>query len=171
MVLVDDEDYPVISRYSWRKVSQKHYAGTTIKTTNGVEHTVYMQQMILATSTGVDHENHNVLDNQKQNLRPATYQENGWNKGKPQATRYGTPASQYKGVVRCIARDGRVYWRVIFKITKKGVVPAKHVRLGPFDTEIEAAKAYNAEVVKVRGRFAWLNPIPTENENAEISAA
>lgn len=27
VILIDDEDFPVISRFSWRKISQKGYAG------------------------------------------------------------------------------------------------------------------------------------------------
>lgn len=54
------------------------------------------------------------------------------------------------------------YRRVNIKTSKKGEKPATHVRLGPFDSEIEAAKAYNREIVKLRGKFAWVNPLPEE---------
>lgn len=171
VALVDDEDYPVVSRYSWRKVSQKGYAGTTIKSSNGVEHTVYMQHLILATSTQVDHDNQNHIDNQKENLRKATYQQNGWNKGKPRTSRFGKPASQYKGVQRNVRADGTVYWRVIIKITAKGVIPAKYIRRGPFASEVEAARVYNQEIVNVRGEWAWLNPLPEDETDNCIAKA
>jgi hypothetical protein len=32
--------------------------------------------------------------------------------------------------------------------------------MGPYDSEIEAAKAYNAKVIELRGEYAWVNPIP-----------
>lgn len=169
-VLVDDEDYAVISRYSWRKVGQKGYAGTSIIFDDGKQHTMYLHHLILGTTVQVDHENTNHYDNRKENLRPATDQQNGWNKGKPRAGRYGAPASQYKGVLRCIAKDGMVYYRIQFRLTKKGERPIKHFRDGPFATEVEAARAYNREIVKYRGKWAWLNPIPDEG-NHEKSAA
>jgi len=162
VALVDDEDYPLLSRYSWQRAGAAGYAVTTIQTITGKRHTIYMHKFIMGGFWICDHINLNPLDNRKENLRRATMQQNGWNKGKPKASRYGAPASQYKGVVRCVAKDGRIYWRVLIKLTKKGEVPARFARLGPFATEIEAARAYNVEVVKHRGEWAWLNPIPSE---------
>ena len=56
--------------------------------------------------------------------------------------------------------SGQAYFRVIIKLTKKGETPARFVRKGPYGTELEAAKAYNEEIVKHRGPFAWVNPLP-----------
>ena len=165
IVLVDDEDYPLLSRHHWNILfvgsQNRPYAFTRLyneEKKNGK--TLLMHSLIMGNTRQHDHKNGNSLDNRKENLRPATNQENGWNKGKPKRSRYGEPASQYKGVVRCVATDGRVYWRVIIKLSKKGEVPARHARLGPFDSELEAARAYNEEIVKHRGPFAWVNPLP-----------
>lgn len=170
VVLIDDEDYPVISRHSWAitysegnaSSHKRSYALTTLNTYEGAKKTVMMHNLIMGFGKQIDHVNGNTFDNRKCNLRRATHQENGWNKGKPKGGRFGKPASQYKGVSRCISRDGTVYWRVIIKLTAKGVVPAKFVRLGPFNSEIAAARAYNEEIVKHRGEFAWVNPISTQ---------
>jgi hypothetical protein len=158
-VLVDNEDYPVVARYSWRKISLKHYAGTTVKFPDGTERTLYMHSLILATSTHVDHDDMNVWNNQKGNLRKATYQQNSWNKGK-QRSRHGEPASKYKGVIKCKKASGETYWGVVIKTTAKGVTPAKYIRRGPFKYEDDAAREYNKEIVKLRGEWAWVNPLP-----------
>lgn len=167
VALVDDEDYPLLSRFIW-------YMGSELRAATGgypccfiygkknTRQQIFMHQLVFGGVTNPDHIDRNKMNNQKSNLRNSTHQQNGWNKGKPKGGRYGAPQSQYKGVARCVAADGRVYWRVIIKLTAKGIVPAKHARLGPFATEIEAAKAYNEEIVKHRGEWAWLNPIPGE---------
>lgn len=161
-VLVDDEDYPVVSRYSWRRISQKGYAGTTIQFEDGTYRTLYLHQLILATNRQMDHKNQNHNDYQKENLRVATNQQNGWNKGKPK--RKSGCSSQFKGVQFAPLR-GKPRWVVLIPIGKKGD-PDKYVeRVGYFWDEIEAARAYNRRVVELRGEFAWVNPIPGENEN------
>jgi hypothetical protein len=165
--LVDDEDFPVVSRHKWYILWSKNlpYAFTKLYNESGKGKTFLMHHLILGSSSQVDHENHNTLDNQKGNMRPATHQENGWNKGKPKR-RDGKAGSQFKGVVRCRRVDGTVYWRVIVKLTMKGEKPERFVRLGPFSDEIEAARAYNEEIVKHRGKFAWVNPLPDVNQAA-----
>ena len=159
--LCDDEDYPLLSRHCWyiRSDQGSSYPAATILTVGKHRKILAMHNMILGCGN-IDHVSQNKLDNRKENLREATYQQNGWNKGKNKTTRGKPPSSQYKGVVRCVGAKGNVYWRVIFKLSKKGEKPERIARLGPFATEIEAAKAYNNEVVIHRGEWAWLNPIP-----------
>lgn len=159
-IMVDDEDYPFLSRFTWQQCGGG-YAGVKWPTpTKGSFILLYIHKLIMATHGLVDHINGNKLDCRKENLRVATYRENGWNTRKRMVTCTGKPPSSlYKGVSRCIAADGRVYWRVIIKLSKKGEVPPQFARLGPFDTEIEAALAYNEEIVKHRGEWAVLNDI------------
>lgn len=161
VTLVDDEDFELLSRFKWsyNGVEGNKYvrAGGDRKSGNQVG---YYMHCLVCGGKSPDHINFNTLDNRKQNLRIATYQENGWNKGKPKGGRHGKPSSQYKGVCLCTRSNGEVYWRVIVKLTKKVEVPARFLRLGPFESEAEAAKAYNDEIVKHRGKWAWLNPIP-----------
>jgi hypothetical protein len=162
--LVDDEDYPLLSRFKWQRAGKPGYAVTTIEFTDGSNRTVYLHRLVVGGFCRIDHINLNVLDCRQKNLRRATMQQNGWNKGKNKSVRGKPASSQYKGVVRCIGARGNVYWRVIFKLSKKGEKPEKIVRLGPFSTEIKAAKAYNIEVAKHRGEWAWLNPIPNNKK-------
>lgn len=168
IVQVDEDDYPVLARHHWYILfvgsQDRPYAFTRFYTEHDAKNgkTFLMHHLIMGTSSSIDHINNDSLDNRKENLRIATYQENGWNKGKPKRSRWGETASQFKGVQKFVRTDGKICWRVVIKTTKKGEAPAKYVRLGPFEHEVEAAKAYNVEIVKLRGKYAWLNPIPGE---------
>jgi hypothetical protein len=165
-VLVDDDSYSLLARHTWYIMfsgpKKKPYAFAELyskpKGGKRVKRMFYMHQMVTGSFSQVDHDNHDTLDNQFENLRPATYQENGWNSIKRQVTCTGKPpSSQYKGVTKLTRRDGTTYWRVIVKISKKYETPTRFVRLGPFDTEDDAARGYDEEIVKHRGKWALLN--------------
>src|SRR3954471_13539457 len=84
VVLVDDEDYAIVSKYSWRRANHKGYAMTTFKFTDETEHTVYLHKLVMGQGCfGVcDHIDGDVLDCRKKNLRLATYQQNNIAKAK-----------------------------------------------------------------------------------------
>jgi hypothetical protein len=92
----------------------------------------------------VDHQNHNGLDNRRKNLRIATWEENCWNKRKPNTN----SSSIYKGVMWDKRRGN---WQVM--IGYKG----KKIFIGYFDDEQEAARAYDAKAKELYGEFAALN--------------
>lgn len=72
--LVDDEDYDRVAGFANWKL---HSAGYAKCVKDGK--TIYMHRHILGLddpSVQVDHLDHNVLNNQKHNLRPGTQQEN-----------------------------------------------------------------------------------------------
>jgi hypothetical protein len=165
IALVDDEDYPLLSRFTWSVVGTYPCFWHHIqRRANGSTH-IQMHKLIMGGINLVDHKDGNHFNNQKDNLRPVTVQQNGWNSIKRNRTAGARPpSSQYKGVVKCIGVKERVYWRVLIRLTAKGVKPEKYVRLGPFDKEIDAAKAYNEEIVKHRGEYARLNQIPNPIE-------
>jgi len=163
IIMVDDEDFPILSRFPWYRGGVANHPMTFLYGKQGKGRPVYMHQIIMGGNVNTDHADLNVLNNQKSNLRAATVSQNGWNRGKNRLTCGGrTPTSNYKGVCQFKRRDGSVYYRVIIKTTEKHIKPEQFIRLGPFDTDIEAAKAYNVEIVKLRGKFAWVNPIPGE---------
>lgn len=117
----------------------------------------YLHRMILQcpqTHRG-DHRDGDGLNNQRPNLRIATYDQNN-------ANRQGWALSGFKGVYR----EGS---RCRARMTIDGV--AHH--LGTFDSEIEAAKAYDDAQYGRFGEFAWLNfperyPLPNHDKPALV---
>jgi hypothetical protein len=171
-VLIDAEDYPLLSRHGWyiNWSVNKPYCITKLKTDqSNIWRCIFIHHLILGTAVEIDHKDGNTLNNQKHNLRPATRQENGWNSKKRLRGPGGRPpTSLYKGVSKTKNAKGEVQWRVLIKLSKKGEVPNRHYRSPPFKTELEAALFYNEKVVELRGKFAYLNVIdPTESKDGE----
>lgn len=164
VILVDDEDYPVLSRFPWYRGGKSGHPMTFFYGRNDSSQTVYMHQILSGGAVQTDHHDQNVLNMQKDNLRPATWQENGWNKGKPVRCRHGKATSQYKGVSYRPLR-GKARWLAMIK----HVEPGKHkstgkmIYIGYFDSEREAAIAYDKKVLELRGKWAWTN-ILNKNE-------
>ena len=144
--IVDEEDYENLSRYQWYVLGHKNkeYAARYV----GNNKHLRMHRILLNAPDGieVDHINGNRLDNRKCNLRLATRAENGRNRGKFKCKTH----SKYKGVTYH-TRDKR--WQGTIIINRR------HIHLGYFDTEQEAALAYNDAALKFHGKFAKLNEV------------
>ena len=136
---VDAADYEWLSRFRWHATCTRgrYYAATVV---NGKS--ISMHRMIMSPPPGMvtDHIDSNGLNNCRANLRNCTPQQNRQN------TRPRRKSSQYIGVYR----RGKK-WGV--KIKHKGIA----YFLGPFDTEIEAAKARDKKAIELFKGFAWLN--------------
>jgi len=139
--MVDLEDFELFSMLKWRarktnvKAQNTYYAETNIK---GM--TVSMHKLVANTSYGfdTDHINGNGLDNRRCNLRVVTRSKNlqGFRrkaKGK---------SSKFRGVCLCSE-------------TKRWIASIKNPKdkwtrkIGRYDTELEAAKAYDKKAIEL----------------------
>ena len=139
VIQYDDEDHALLSRYRWR-VRPTHTPGLfyaiTHTTTDGRRTTVHMHTLL--SGRGCDHINHDGLDNRRSNLRSATLSQQGGNR------QPGTHSSKFKGV-HWYKKSGR--WRA--------KIQSRH--LGTFDSELDAARAYDAAALHLWGAYALLN--------------
>lgn len=163
VAIVDREDYKRLAKFRWF-LSGSGYAIRFIRE-NGRNRIVAMHREIMgliepgtsgrpAGGVTVDHISHKKLDNRKCNLRLCTRSQQGANSRKYQR-RYGS-TSQYKGVFL----DGRWQrWRAMIRYNNKSY------HIGNFDTEVEAARAYDRSAREHFGEFAYLN-FPDEESAA-----
>src|ERR1035438_9760997 len=91
-----------------------------------------------------DHRDRNGLNNRRSNLRIANDKDQSGNKDK--FSRGGKSASKYKGVN---LHSGK--WRAVITPNKK------HIYLGSFASEVDAARAYDRAAVEYFGEFARTN--------------
>ena len=101
----------------------------------------------------VDHVNHDTLDNRKSNLRVCSNRENMMN----QVQNGGS--SKYKGV--SFSKKQRKYAAYIS-------IDRRRRHLGTFETEEEAAIAYNTAAIEHYGEFAYLNQTESRKDNENV---
>lgn len=137
--LVDDIDYALAVQFRW----YPHDNGYAIACQRDVDRVLYLHRLVMDAPDGVtvDHINGDRLDNRKGNLRFATQQQQMWN-----SKRRTDNTSGFKGVARNRAR-----WGAYIRIDNA------RRWLGTFDTQIEAAQAYDEAAIQHFGEFARLN--------------
>lgn len=147
VALIDDEDFALVSQHKWRaKPEKKTGSFYAIRTSyKGRQHSIYMHRLVLNApdGMGIDHINHNPLDNRKENLRLVTVAQNQHNAKVRKDNKTG-----FKGV----AMTGNRYRACI----KRG---GKQIHLGTFENATDAAKAYNAAAREFYGEHALLNKV------------
>lgn len=151
--LVDDEDYEELSKFKWYIDSggHTHYGTRSLPKTEKDHSAILMHREILGLKKGevCDHIDGNGLNNQRNNLRKATISQNC-------ANRISYGSSKHLGVSwHKISKR----WRA--QIQKNGIV----FHLGSFESEEEAALAYNVVAKEKHKDFAKLNIIKNITPN------
>jgi len=165
ITLVDDNDYNKLMQMgNWHankctdklknnKTVDRFYAKRDIWLGKGKKKRLLMHRVIMNVPNNmcIDHINHDTLDNRKENLRICTPVQNQQNQIQQKNT-----TSKYKGVYLAKNRYKNkiyTYWQAQIVINKK------HMYLGIFKTEIEAAMVYNKKAKELFGEFALLNEV------------
>jgi hypothetical protein len=144
--VVDDIDYEFLRQWRWHIVAGR-YAGRRLSASEDESRPLTtVGHLLLGIKRGggfvPDHRNGNPMDNRRGNLRVCTQHDNTRNKGR-------TKGRKYKGVY---LRRGFSRPRWVAKIN----LPKQQI-LGTFDTQMEAALAYDRAARHHFGEFARLN--------------
>lgn len=146
-IIVDDEDYPLLSRFRWY-ISDAGYAMTQI---TGQKH-IRMHVLVFgAMPKGrfvIDHKNRNKLDNRKANLRAVTQLENAKNR---EARGICFDKNRGKWIVRY---NKKFYGRYLtvreaekaYRMAKSGVIYQPKRRLHPLLPK---------NIHKQNGKYGW----------------
>ena len=143
VTLVDSEDLRDINLHRWFLSRTKY--GNQYAKRNEKGRSIYMHREIMnpPPHMEIDHINGDGLDNRKQNLRICTRSQNQRNSKKRIVK-----SSNFKGV--CFDKTGNK-WRARIYYEKK------NNQIGQFDTDFEAAEAYDKKAIELFGEFARLN--------------
>lgn len=146
VALVDEQDYERVAVLKWHaRRTKRNYWYAVASPAQNIH--VYMHRVILGCQPGqqVDHINHDGLDNRRRNLRLCSHSQNLANSRPRRNT-----SSRFKGVS----------WDTYYKCWRARIChnERKH-HLGRFDSEEEAARAYNVKAQELFGEFALINNI------------
>lgn len=143
---IDTVDYPLVKNYRWglRRNHQVLYARADIHR-DGKRLVLPMHRLIFPLADGqtVDHKDFDGLNNRRSNLRPATQSQQNTHRRKREFT-----SSQFRGVS---------WYEPTKKFNAKITTDKRILRLGYFNSEDAAARAYDAAARKYYGEFAILN--------------
>jgi hypothetical protein len=149
--IVDDEDFERLSNFIWGKNKTSIFRQTMVDVSPFYHEKVKVaiplaNEVMQKFNCIFDHKDIDFKNNQKLNLREATYSQNNHNHRK----RRGYYSSKYKGVS---FRASDKKW--ISSITKNGY----KYYIGYFESEVDAAIAYNNKAIELYGNFANINVI------------
>ena len=144
---VDDDDFESLNRFKWYVSLEKKSYAARREYLNGKNRIVKMHREIMNCKAGncilIDHVDGDGLNNQKINLRFATFSQNNMN--------------------RVIAKNKIIKSKGVSKAFKSKTfrvrigINNKSIYVGSFKTEIEAAAAYDEAAKKLHKEFANLN--------------
>ncbi len=141
-IIVDEDKWHELSEYTWC-MHTNGYVQANINSKLQRMHRYLLNDDLLEGDI-VDHKNNNKIDNRLCNLEISNYSLNGQNK------EHLNKEMKYKGVTK--TKNGK---RFQAKIKKDG----KRYQIGTFDTEKEAAIAYNNKVFELYGPTGRINII------------
>lgn len=141
VAIIDECDSPIVGDYLWYREDSKTGRTSYARRKIGRNRWQYLHTFLTGWPM-VDHRNGNGLDNSRSNLRSASLSQNKMNVPKAR----GAYSSKFKGV----SKD-RERWRAVIYLN------GKRTHLGTFDSEIEAAKAYDAAALRLFGEWALPN--------------
>lgn len=142
--IVNADKWHELIKYKWQNTSDG-YAQAVVNTKR-----LRMHQLVFQLYHGyipklIDHINRNRLDNTIENLRETTFSANSQNRTKSKNT-----SSNYYGVS---------FYKRVNKWDCRIMIDSKHIFLGYFENEIDAAKAYNTKAIELYGDNAKINEI------------
>lgn len=146
--LVDDEDYEMLSKFKWtlHKRGDHCYAIRMGRKENGQRLMIKMHRQVLGLTDPkilVDHRDNNGLNNQKANIRACSPAENSRNRGLTKSN-----PRKLKGIT---------FHKGANKFMAQIEFERKSIFIGYFNTDMEAAKAYDKKAIELHGDFARLN--------------
>lgn len=146
-IIVDDSDYHLVSEYKW--CVSRGYAVANTRKPDGKRTMLRMQRVIMKPRCGehVDHINGQTLDNRRFNLRILTPISNFRSFQRKQKH----TTSRFRGV-SLHTQNNR--WRATVGINNR------QVSAGCYDTEEEAAMAYNRKAIEIGFLLEALNKVP-----------
>lgn len=149
-ILVDDDDYPVLSKFIWG-VDTRGYVRRNIRADGKRVRQITIHRQLLGLDPSdrriVDHINGIKTDNRHCNLRVCTKSQNGANRGHQRNNSAG-----YKGVT-----FHKGTGRFIAQIQKDG----RKIHLGSYDSAERAHAAYRSAAESLQGEFA--RAVPFQN--------
>jgi len=158
--LIDTTDYDQVKGFRWCawRHGRTFCAATTRVKKRGGRTTAYLHRLLFPGVAEIDHRNGDPLDNRRSNLRPASRAQNNANTRKYK----NGMTSRFKGV--CFDK-----FQANFRATIQ--VNRRQLCLGRFDSEEEAARAYNRAALEHFGEFArlnWLEPLSDKSEPGQF---
>ena len=153
-IQIDETDLSLISQYTWH-IHNGYVAHTVTRKTSElcglpVDSTLLLHRLLLNPPADmvVDHVSGDKLDNRRSNLRVCLQNENLLNRSK----QLSQTSSKFKGVHLAKGKIVRP-WRAEIYYQRQ------RFHIGYFDTETEAAEAYNQHAIVLFGEYANLNKI------------
>lgn len=154
--IVDSSDFDLVSGLTWQYSTHGYAVHSYHDRQTKKRKSISMHRLILGVSDRsihIDHISGNGLDNRRSNLRTCTHTENHFNRHRP----YGK--SRFLGVSFSDKEDR---WTASLKAY------LRQYWLGYYETEEDAARAYDSAAKYYQGRFASLN-FPTDDSILPLS--